>query len=73
MIDGIATLTIVASTMIIATPIVRATSPSQRREPALAGETEWTAPLTLQRGRPQAPATSRRAKIAQPAASGMRL
>ena len=31
MIDGIATLTIVASTMIIATPVVSATRPSQRR------------------------------------------
>ena len=37
MIDGIATLTIVASTMIIATPIVSATRPSQRLRSFVAG------------------------------------
>jgi hypothetical protein len=37
MIDGIATLTIVASTMIIATPIVSATRPSQRLRSSAAG------------------------------------
>ena len=37
MIDGIATLTIVASTMIIATPIVSATRPSQRLRSIVAG------------------------------------
>jgi hypothetical protein len=66
MIDGIATLTIVA------TPIVSATSLRLRREPGLVAGSAWSASLTGSSGR-QAPATSRRAKITQPATSGMRL